>query len=162
MPNIRRLSLRLLATIVLVAIGLLIILLPALVRRQQLRTLGLPSSFTFTDSAAVPAGSPPPDSAAVMTALGNVIDPEIGISIVDLGLVHAVSISPTGDVNVDVALTVAECPAVNQLGILTSEAVIAVHGVRRVNVRLDPKLPWDPGRLSPKARELYRKRFGRP
>lgn len=161
MTTVRRLSIRLITTILLVVIGILIILLPSLLRRQRLVAAGLASAFTFADSATVPAGTPPPDSAAVMAALGNVIDPEIGISIVDLGLVHTVHVGSSGNVDVAVALTVAECPAVNQLGVLTAEAVIAVPGVRRVEVRLDPKIPWDPSRLSPKARELYRQRFTR-
>ena len=161
MTNVRRLSIRLVTTIVLIALGILIILLPSLLRRQRLMPLRLNAAATFTDSANVPAGTPPPDSAAVMAALGRVIDPEIGISIVDLGLVHTVHVDSSGNVDVAVALTVAECPAVSQLGVLTAEAVVAVQGVRRAKVRLDPRIPWDPSRLSPKARELYRERFAR-
>ena len=161
MTNVRRISLRLITTIVLIAIGILVIILPSVLRRKRLAVAELSATTTFTDSAAVPTGTPPPDSAAVMVALESVIDPEIGISIVDLGLVHTVHVDSSGDVDVAVALTVAECPAVSELGILTSEAAVAVHGVRRVKVRLDPRIPWDPSRLSPKARELYRKRFAR-
>ena len=161
MTNVRRLSIRLVTTIVLIALGILIILLPSLLRRQRLMPLRLNAAATFTDSANVPAGTPPPDSAAVMAALGRVIDPEIGISIVDLGLVDSLHVNASGNVYAAIALTIPECPVVSQLGAEAAREVTAVPGVRKVRVRLDPTLPWDPNRLSPKARELYRKRFAR-
>ena len=158
MSNAWRLPLRLITTILLIAIGILVILLPYLLKRQKVPVLG--AAATFTDSANVPAGTPPPDSAAVMAALSRVIDPEIGISIVDLGLVDSLHIDSSGTVSVAIALTTPECPLIGQLGRQMTKAVIAVPGTRRVLVRLDPTLPWDPSRLSPGAKELYRKRFG--
>ena len=95
-----------------------------------------------------------------MAALSRVIDPEVDISIVDLGLVDSVRIDSSGSVSVLVALTTPECPLVSQLGGQAAKEVIAVPGVRRVEVRMDPTLPWDPSRLSPEAKELFRKRFG--
>jgi metal-sulfur cluster biosynthetic enzyme len=158
--NVRRLSLRLITTIVLVAIGILVMTLPSLLRRQRLPALGLGAATTFTDSADVPAGTPVPDSGAIMAALGRVVDLEIGISIVDLGLIGALRIDSAGNVKATIILTTPECPYARQLGAQAVKEVIAVPGVRRVEVRMDPKLPWDPNQLSPEARELYRKRFG--
>jgi metal-sulfur cluster biosynthetic enzyme len=157
-PTARQLSVRIVVTVVLVALGILVMLLPYLLKRQKVPALT--SATTFTDSAVVPAGTPLPDSAAVIAALGRVQDPEIGISIVDLGLVNSLRIDASGSVDVAIALTTPECPVVSQLGAKAVKEVIAVRGVRRVRVRLDPTLPWDPSRLSPEARELYRKRFG--
>lgn len=154
-----RLPLRLVTTIVLIAIGILIIILPSLLRRQRLTPLRLGPASTFTDSASVPAGTPPPESAAIMAALGRVIDPEIGISIVDLGLVDTLRVDASGSVDIAIALTIPECPVVSQLGSEAAREVIAVHGVRRARIRLDPTLPWNPSKLAPKAKELYRKRF---
>jgi metal-sulfur cluster biosynthetic enzyme len=154
-----RLPLRLITTIVLIGIGILVMTLPSMLRRQRLPALGLTAATTFTDSANVPAGTPLPDSVAVVAALGRVIDPEIGISIVDLGLVSAVRIDSSGNVKATIILTIPGCPYVHDLGPQAAKEVIAVPGVRRVRVRLDPTLPWDPSRLSPEARELYRKRF---
>ena len=153
-----RLPIRLTVTILLVAIGILIILLPYIVKRQRVPALLTPT--IFTDSAAVPAGTLPPDSANVAATLRTVIDPEVGISIVDLGLVDSLRIDSSGNVNIAIALTTPECPVVGQLGRQTANVVIEVPGVRKVRVRLDPSLPWAPSRLSPEARELYRKRFG--
>jgi metal-sulfur cluster biosynthetic enzyme len=158
-PTARQLSLRIVVTAILVAIGILVVLLPSLLRRQRLPALAL-GATTFTDSADVPAGIPLPDSAAVMAALGRVIDPEIGISIVDLGLVNWLRIDSAGAVKVVIVLTVPGCPYVQDLGAQAAKEVLAVQGVRRVEVRMDPTLPWDPSRLSPEAKEQYRKRFG--
>jgi metal-sulfur cluster biosynthetic enzyme len=158
--NVRRLSLRLITTIVLIAIGILVMVLPSWLKHGRLPALA--TATTFADSAAVPPGTAPPDSAAVMATLGRVVDPEIGISIVDLGLVGALHIDSLGKVKATIILTVPECPYAGQLGAQAVKEVIAVHGVRRVEVRMDPTIPWDPSRLTPEARELYRKRFGHP
>jgi metal-sulfur cluster biosynthetic enzyme len=156
--NVRRLSLRLITTIVLIGLGVLVMVLPSLLRRHRLPALALNAS-TFTDSATVPAGTHLPDSAAVMAALGRVIDPEIGISIVDLGLISTLRVDSSGNVKATIILTIPGCPYVQDLGAQAAKEVISVPGVRRVRVRLDPTLPWDPNHLSPEAKELYRKRF---
>jgi metal-sulfur cluster biosynthetic enzyme len=153
-----RLPIRLAVTILLVAIGILVILLPYIIKKQRIPVIG--AATTFTDSADVPIGTPPPDSAAVMAALMRVIDPEVGISIVDLGLVDSLLVDSLGNVSVALALTTPECPVVSQIGGQAAKEVISLPGVRRVRVRLDPKLPWDPTRLSPDAKQQYRKRFG--
>lgn len=162
MTNVRRISLRLITTIVLIAIGILMIILPSWLKRGRLPAFSLNAATTFTDSADVPAGTPPPESAAVMAAMNRVVDPEVGIGIADLGLVNALDIDSAGNVSATVILTVPECPYAGQLGAQAVKEVLKVPGVRRASVRLDPTLPWDPTRLSPEAREQYRKRFGRP
>jgi metal-sulfur cluster biosynthetic enzyme len=160
--NAWRLPLRLISTIVLVGIGILVMNMPSLLRRQRLPALSLGAATTFTDSVNIPAGTPLPDSIAVMAALRRVIDPEIGISIVDLGLVDSLHIDSSGNVRAAVILTTPECPYARQLGAQAVKEVIAVRGVRRVEVRMDPSISWDPSRLTPEAKDLYRKRFGYP
>jgi metal-sulfur cluster biosynthetic enzyme len=158
----RQFSVRIVITVVLVAIGILVILLPHIVKRQKVPALALTAATTFTDSATVPAGTPLPDSTAVMAAMNRVIDPEVGIGIADLGLVNDLGIDSAGNVSATVILTVPECPYAGQLGNQAVKEVLKVLGVRQARVRLDPTLPWDPTRLSPEAREQYRRRFGRP
>jgi len=162
MPSARQLSARLVVTILLIAVGILVILLPYILKRQKVPALSLMAATTFVDSAAVPPGTPPPDSAAVLAALGRVLDPEIEISIVDLGLVDSLHIDSSGSVKATIILTTPECPYARQLGAQAVKEVIKLQGVRRAEVRMDPTIPWDPSRLTPEAKNLYRKRFGGP
>jgi metal-sulfur cluster biosynthetic enzyme len=156
----RQFSVRIVVTILLVAIGILVILLPYILKRQKVPALSLTAATTFTDSAVVREGTPPPDSAAVMAAMNRVVDPEVGIGIADLGLVNTLEVDSAGNVSATVILTVPECPYAGQLGAQAVKGILKVPGVRRARVRLDPTLPWDPTRLSPEAWEQYRKRFG--
>ncbi|HEX4245419.1 MAG TPA: iron-sulfur cluster assembly protein, partial [Acidimicrobiales bacterium] len=61
------------------------------------------------------AAGVPPTAETVRQALAGVIDPELGASIVDLGMVRAVEVSAAGLVEVEVALTIAGCPLRDQI-----------------------------------------------
>ncbi|MHB1851944.1 MAG: metal-sulfur cluster assembly factor, partial [Acidimicrobiales bacterium] len=52
----------------------------------------------------------PPSEEQVLERLRAVVDPELGGDVVDLGMVRGVEVSPTGDVHVDIALTISGCP----------------------------------------------------
>ena len=80
----------------------------------------------------------------IKEALRPIVDPEIGFSIVDLGLVYAIEVSDEGRVRVDLTLTSPMCPLGPQL-IQAIEAVTSsLEGVRGVEVRLVWDPPWDP------------------
>jgi ATP-binding protein involved in chromosome partitioning len=69
-------------------------------------------------------------------ALRDVIDPELGDNVVDLGMVPSISISSDGRVVADVALTVAACPLRNQLERDVIARLSALAGVTAVEVRI--------------------------
>ncbi len=91
------------------------------------------------------------DERDVLAALRQVLDPELGINVVDLGLVYDVTIGPD---RVDVALTMTSpaCPLGDQLQRDAEEALRgAAPGVDvRVRLVLDP--PWHPALMSETAK----------
>ena len=94
-----------------------------------------------------------PDTDAVFEALRRVVDPEVGINIVDLGLVYEAT-RHDGDVHVRMTMTTAACP----LGAsLTEEAAAAIRrfvpGVTSVSVDLVWQPPWQPSMMSAAARK---------
>jgi ATP-binding protein involved in chromosome partitioning len=76
-------------------------------------------------------------SAAIRTALGNVIDPELRRPITELGMVKSVDIDPDGDVHVAIYLTTASCPKKSEISERVATAVADVPGTAAVRVSLD-------------------------
>ncbi len=74
------------------------------------------------------------DADAVRHVLAGVRDPELGASIVDLGMLRAVEVSADGDVTVRVALTTAGCPLRGQIKADVVSKVHGLPGVRSVEV----------------------------
>jgi len=74
------------------------------------------------------------DKAAILEQLKGVLDPEIGISIVDLNMVRDIGINEDGIVQVKIALTVQHCPMAKTLQADVEKAVGKLDGVKSVNV----------------------------
>jgi len=93
----------------------------------------------------------------VREALKQVIDPELFVNIVDLGLIYDVKIAETdeGKSNVDVEMTMTSpaCPAGPQLLGQSKMVVGALEGVGAVDVRLVMEPPWTPDRMTEDARD---------
>lgn len=81
---------------------------------------------------------------AVRAALRQVIDPEVGVDIVSLGLVYGVDIDG-GDVTVTFTLTTPGCPLHNVIEQSLIASVYAVSGVETVNANLVWEPRWHPG-----------------
>jgi metal-sulfur cluster biosynthetic enzyme len=80
----------------------------------------------------------------IKEALRPIIDPEIGFSIVDLGLVYAIDINDERKVRVDLTLTSPMCPLGPQLIQAIETVTSSLEGVKGVQVRLVWDPPWDP------------------
>ena len=93
----------------------------------------------------------------VREALKNVIDPELFVNVVDLGLIYTVNIAETdeGKSNVDVEMTMTSpaCPGGRQLLSQSKDAVGRLGGVGAVDVRLVMYPPWTPDRMTDDARD---------
>lgn len=90
---------------------------------------------------------------AVRDELREVIDPELGINIVDLGLIYDVSIEEDG-VDVLMTLTTPGCPLHGVFRELVTEAVSNLDGIEEadVDVELTFDPPWDRDKMSDEAR----------
>jgi len=86
-----------------------------------------------------------PSPNAVLDAIRPVIDPELDMSVVDLGLVRGINVQDeTGAVTVDLTLTSPMCPLGPEIIAAVRNAVTGVEGVTSCMVELVWSPPWDP------------------
>ncbi len=83
----------------------------------------------------------------VIEKLKEVIDPELGFNIVDLGLIYGVETNGD-DVSIKMTLTWPGCPLAQQLVGKAREAVESIPGIGKVNVELVFDPPWSPDMMS--------------
>lgn len=94
----------------------------------------------------------------VREALKEVIDPELFVNIVDLGLIYDVTITPneeTGaeDVSIDMTMTSPACPAGPQLVSNSDAAIKKIEGVGEIEVKVVMTPPWSPECMTEDARD---------
>ena len=87
----------------------------------------------------------------VNDALGNVIDPELGLDFVELGLIYEVEVDG-GDVNVTFTLTSPGCPIGPQVTEQIKEFVGELDGVEDVHPTMTFSPPWTPDLMSEDAK----------
>jgi metal-sulfur cluster biosynthetic enzyme len=89
----------------------------------------------------------------VWEVLKVVTDPEIGIDVVNLGLVYGIDISDS-NVKVRMTLTSMGCPATGLIEFQAKEAVGTVDGVGNVEVEFTFDPPWSPDRMTEEGRDM--------
>ena len=87
---------------------------------------------------------PAPTKEAIITVLKQVHDPEINLSIIDLGLVYDIHVEPEGKVQIKMTLTTPACPYGEILVGQAHRAVAELEGVKEVEINLVWDPPWDP------------------
>jgi metal-sulfur cluster biosynthetic enzyme len=87
----------------------------------------------------------------VMEALSNVIDPELGLDFVELGLIYGVEVSG-GNVNVTFTLTTPGCPIGPQVTEQIEEFVGELEGVKTIESEMVFTPPWSPEKMSEDAK----------
>ena len=90
----------------------------------------------------------------VLDALHDVVDPELGINVVDLGLVYGVAVDPDNIAVLDMTLTSAACPLTDVIEDQTRAALDGIVDDFRLNWVWMP--PWGPDRISDDGRDMLR------
>ena len=93
-----------------------------------------------------------PDEIALLDALKQVIDPELMINVVDLGLVYSIQ-QEEAKVKVEMTLTSPACPAGPQIVQQSKLALEKVEGIKEAEIKLVLSPPWSPDRMTDEARD---------
>lgn len=89
---------------------------------------------------------------SVLKALESVVDPEIGIDVVNLGFIYDVKIE--GDrVDVAMTLTMRGCPLHSMLQQQAEDAIVKLAGASSAEVRIVYDPPWNPNMMSQMAKD---------
>ncbi len=105
---------------------------------------GTPASGTGT----------PPNVADVEEALRDVVDPELGINVVDLGLIYGITVDAQSHAVIDMTLTSAACPLTDVIEDQTAQALDGLVPTHRINWVWMP--PWGPDKITDDGREQLR------
>ncbi|MCH2123370.1 MAG: metal-sulfur cluster assembly factor [Pirellulaceae bacterium] len=94
----------------------------------------------------------------VREELKKVIDPELFVNIVDLGLIYTVDLIPRDeddkiDIKIDMTMTSPMCPAGPQLIANSKQVVTALDEVHDVEVKVVMEPPWTPDKMTDDARD---------
>jgi metal-sulfur cluster biosynthetic enzyme len=92
-----------------------------------------------------------PSVEEVQEALTNVIDPELGLDFVELGLIYEIEVEDE-DVYVTFTLTSPGCPIGPQVSEQIEEFVSELDGVERIYPKMVFSPPWTPERMSEEAK----------
>lgn len=92
------------------------------------------------------------DQDTILNALRTVMDPELNVNVVDLGLVYAIQ-THEDQVEVEMTLTTPACPAGPEILRNAVGALEKVEGVSKANVKLVMSPPWSPDRMTDAARD---------
>ena len=99
-----------------------------------------------------PAGATSPDD--VWEAMKDVVDPELGINVVDLGLVYGVDVDEHSNTVLSMTLTSAACPLTDVIEDQTRQALDGLVNEFRIEWVWMP--PWGPDKITDDGREMLR------
>ena len=107
---------------------------------------------------AIPGDAPEAEASQdvldVLEALRDVVDPELGVNVVDLGLIYGVTLDEDKSLTIDMTLTSAACPLTDVIEDQTRDALEGLVGDFRINWVWMP--PWGPEHITDDGREQLR------
>jgi len=111
-------------------------------------------SDTATDTTTGAGGPTVATIEDVEEAMRDVVDPELGINVVDLGLVYGVHVDDDNVVTLDMTLTSAACPLTDVIEDQTNSALSPIAKEARINWVWMPR--WGPDKITDEGREQLR------
>jgi len=90
----------------------------------------------------------------VYEALHDVVDPELGINVVDLGLIYGVEVTEDNKAVIDMTLTSAACPLTDVIEDQTKAALNGIVDEFKINWVWMP--PWGPDKITDEGRQMLR------
>ncbi len=90
--------------------------------------------------------------AEVVEVLKTIRDPELPVSIWDMGLIYGIDVNSEDEVTIRMTLTTPACPVAETLPPEVEQKVAAIHGVTSCRVEIVWEPPWTPDRMSEAAR----------
>ena len=111
-------------------------------------------SETTSESVAASVDSSEPSFDDITEAMRDVVDPELGINVVDLGLVYGVTVDTSGVAVLDMTLTSAACPLTDVIEDQTRAALSGLVNAVKINWVWMP--PWGPDKITDEGREQLR------
>ena len=111
---------------------------------------------TETPAAEAPAGplAETSENEDILEALRDVVDPELGINVVDLGLVYGITLDAERNAAIDMTLTSAACPLTDEIEDQARAALEGIVSDFRINWVWMP--PWGPDKITEDGREQLR------
>ena len=114
------------------------------------RSDGPRDSYRTTANVTMPTNTDDPRVNTIWTALSTVIDPELGLDIVTLGLVYGVEVEGA-TARITYTLTTPGCPMERAITDGVRAATQAVAGIGRVDTHIVWEPAWHPGMITPNA-----------
>lgn len=121
---------------------------------METKRINLPVMGQRAEPPAAPVPELPSDATLeerIIAVLQTIYDPELPVSIYDLGLIYNLAVSPQGAAAIDMTLTAPNCPVAGSIVAEVQRKVAAIPGVTASKVELVWDPPWHRGRMSEAA-----------
>ncbi len=88
----------------------------------------------------------------IIEALQGVYDPEIPVSIYELGLIYDINVKENNDIDIIMTLTTPNCPEAQTIPEKVADVVSLINGVNEVKVQITWEPPWDQDKMTDAAK----------